>query len=85
MNFRLFRKSAANAARNWPPDAKKQVSMGLNLYNQEVFIIKLARELLFDGYQDDMIDMALYTSKATSNTLNIPYDRFGWFYNVSIL
>lgn len=56
--------------------------MGLNLYNQQVFVVKEARELLFDGYQDDLIDMARYLSKVSFRSSSIPYDRFGWFYKV---
>lgn len=61
---------------------KKQVSMGLTLYNQQTFVVKSARELLFDGYQDDMIDMARVLGPASIRKFSIPYDRFGWFYQV---
>lgn len=62
---------------------QKQVSMGLTLYNQHTFVTKLARELLFDGYEEDLIDMANEMSKLGAFKLNIPYDRFGWMYRVS--
>lgn len=57
--------------------------MGLNLYNQHAFVVKEARELLFDGYEEDLIDMANEMSKLGAFKLNIPYDRFGWLYGVS--
>lgn len=63
---------------------QKQVSMGLNLYSQQVYIVKEARELLFDGYQDELIDMAREVARVSPVKLNIPYDRFGWFYGVRI-
>lgn len=58
--------------------------MGLNLYSQQVYIVKEARELLFDGYQDELIDMAREVARVSPVKLNIPYDRFGWFYGVCI-
>lgn len=61
---------------------QRQVSMGLNLYSQEAFITKTAHELLFDGYQDDLIDMARIMADFGTFDVTIPYDRFGWFYGV---
>lgn len=58
--------------------------MGLSLYNQQAFITKDARELLFEGYEDDLINMAQEISRFGAFELNIPYDRFGWMYGVSI-
>lgn len=62
---------------------QKQVSMGLSMYSQQTFVVKEARELLFDGYEEDLIDMAHEMSKLGAFKLNIPYDRFGWLYAVS--
>lgn len=62
---------------------QKQVSMGLNLYNQQAFVTKDAREMLFEGYEDDLINMAQEISNYGPIKLNIPYDRFGWLYGVS--
>lgn len=77
------KQSAASTARNWNFIRQKQVSVGLNLYNQKAYIIKEARELLFDGYQDDLIDMARDLAVFDPEAFSIPYDRFGWFYKVS--
>lgn len=63
---------------------QKQVSMGLNLYNQHTFVVKEARELLFDGYEEDLIDMANELAKFGTIKLKIPYDKFGWMYGVSL-
>lgn len=63
---------------------QKTVSLGLNMYNQEVFIVKSARELLFEGYQDDMIDMARAMPSLNEHEISVPFDRFGWFYMVSL-
>lgn len=34
---------------------RKTVSFGLNAYKQELAVTKTARELLFEGYEDDMV------------------------------
>ena len=62
---------------------QKSVSMGLSLYDQNIYVRKTASELLFEGYQDDLIDMARDISGFGKDKFNIPYDRFGWFYGVS--
>lgn len=59
--------------------------MGLSLYNQQAFVTKEARELLFEGYEDDLISMAQQISQYGPIKLNIPYDRFGWMYGVSLI
>lgn len=63
---------------------QKQVSMGLNMYNQQTYVTKEAHELLFDGYEEDLINMANEMSKYGAFALDIPYDRFGWMYGVSL-
>lgn len=68
--------SAAHRARRWDYIRRKGVSMGLKLYNQEVSVIKTAGELLFDGYEDDMVLMGKHMFDADE----VPFDRVGWFY-----
>lgn len=75
-----------HSSRHWGYMMQKQVSMGLNLYQHQAFITKEARELLFEGYEDDLIDMAHEVAKfGNPFKLNIPYDRFGWFYQVRVV
>lgn len=62
---------------------KKKVSIGLNVYHQEVVTSKTAGELLFEGYEDHMVLMGKEGLVEGFNTLDIPYDRIGWFYLVS--
>lgn len=77
------RQSAAAKAMYWPYMQRKAVSMGLTIYGEKSHIVKPARELLFEGYQSDLIDMARDMSSFEGKSLDIPYDRFGWFYQVS--
>lgn len=79
----FYTQSAAHTARNWNYILQRQVSMGLNMYEQQAFIVKEARELLFDGYQDGLISIASDMSHLLPFKLEIPYDRFGWMYGVS--
>lgn len=61
---------------------KKKISLGLNVYQQELVISKSARELLFEGYEDDMVLMGKEGLIEGFNAQDIPYDRIGWFYLV---
>ncbi|KAL1376210.1 hypothetical protein pipiens_017029, partial [Culex pipiens pipiens] len=68
--------SAANRARSWNYVKQKGVSMGLGLYDQDVYVVKTAGELLFDGYEDNMVLMG----KQLFDASEVPFDRVGWFY-----
>lgn len=68
---------------SWSYLKQKSVSMGLKVYDQKVYVIKPARELLFEGYQDDMIDVAReMPSLIDDDSVTVPFDKFGWFYMV---
>ncbi|XP_055605686.1 protein peste-like [Uranotaenia lowii] len=69
-------RSAAAKARHSSYILQKGISMGLGLYEHQVHVVKTAAELLFDGYEDDMVLMA----KQFYNADEVPFDRVGWFY-----
>jgi hypothetical protein len=48
--------------------------------NQKVHVTKNATEWLFDGYDDQMINLA--KDNPFLDAGDIPFDRFGWFYMV---
>lgn len=73
--------SAANRARSWNYVKQKGVSMGLGLYDQDVYVVKTAGELLFDGYEDNMVLMG----KQLFDASEVPFDRVGWFYTVGLI
>lgn len=59
----------------------KGVEFSLALYGQKLHITKTASEWLFEGYDDPIITVA----KDIASILgvgDIPFDRFGWFYQV---
>lgn len=69
-------KSAAYTARFFNIIMK----MGLNLIlmgRAQVTVTKSVRELLFDGYDDPLLDLI---REANLPNVNLPFDRFGWFY-----
>lgn len=62
---------------------RKLVSVGLSAYKQQLVHSKTARELLFEGYEDDMVLMGREGLIEGFDVQDIPYDRIGWFYLVS--
>jgi scavenger receptor class B protein 1 len=48
------------------------------MYKQNFSVTKTAAELMFEGYEDDMITMA----KSFGSMGQVPFDRVGWFYKV---
>lgn len=61
---------------------QKLISIGLNAYDQKIAVSKTARELLFDGYEDDMVLMGREGLIEGFEVQDNPYDRIGWFYLV---
>lgn len=60
--------------------AKKKVDFALSFYREEIHITKTVRELLFDGYEDHLINAA--------NTYGLlggkkSPEKIGYMYNVS--
>lgn len=64
---------------------RKHVSIGLNVYKQNLTTTKTARELLFEGYEDDMVLIGREGLIEGFDVKDIPYDRIGWFYLVKLL
>lgn len=59
------------------------VAIALSFYSQKLHITKTASQWLFEGYEDPIIDVA----KGIASILgvgDVPFDRFGWFYMVSV-
>lgn len=63
---------------------RKHVSLGLKVYEQELATSKTARELLFEGYEDNMVLMGREGLVEGFEVQDNPYDRIGWFYLVRI-
>lgn len=74
---------ASAQARNMEYVKRKHVSIGLNVYEQKLAVSFAARELLFEGYEDNMVLMGRGGLVEGFDVSDIPYDRIGWFYLVS--
>lgn len=51
----------------------------MRVLDQKLIITKTVNELLFEGYDDKMLDIA-----RRFNVTQIPFSKFGWFFSVSI-
>lgn len=59
---------------------QKSLSVGLAIFQQRLHVTKTVRELLFEGYEDPLLDFA--KSLPPGATGGAPLvDRFGWFYS----
>lgn len=76
--------SAAAKARHWSPFRQGLVNAGLKMYRQPLAVTKTVDELLFTGYEDDMITTARAIPAFLGSDVEVPFDRFGWFYTVSV-
>ncbi|GBO98673.1 Protein peste [Eumeta japonica] len=70
--------SAIYRSRFWGFFQQKGLSMGLAMFNHKISVSKLAKELLFDGYEDSLLDLAKSLPSSTTGGAP-PVDRFGWF------
>ncbi|XP_028159775.1 protein peste-like [Ostrinia furnacalis] len=71
--------SAVYRSRFWGFFQQKGLSMGLAMFGQHISVSKLARELLFEGYEDSLLELAKSLPPSTTGGAP-PIDRFGWFY-----
>lgn len=55
---------------------KKAVNYFFIIKGEKIYIQKSVREILFDGYDDPLIDIA---SKLNISSLNLPFTKFAWF------
>ncbi|XP_073972730.1 protein croquemort-like [Rhodnius prolixus] len=51
----------------------------LKVEEKKVFVTKTVRELLFDGYSDELLNLTKKLERILK--IKIPFDKFGWFYN----
>lgn len=74
--------SAAAKSKYWSYLRQKGVNVGLKIYNQPLAVTKTVDELLFTGYEDDMITIARDMPGFFGEDVQVPFDKFGWFYTV---
>ncbi|XP_067623366.1 protein peste-like [Eurosta solidaginis] len=71
--------SAAGKAKRWNSARRNFVDVGLKMYGQEMSIARTIDEMLFTGYEDDMLAMAR-AMPLFGKDVQVPFDKFGWFY-----
>ncbi|CAF4893469.1 unnamed protein product [Pieris macdunnoughi] len=71
--------SAIYRAKYWGYLRQKTLSMALAMFGQGISVSKLAGELLFEGYDDPLMDIAKNLPASTTGGAP-PLDRFGLFY-----
>lgn len=65
--------------RHKPSFIRRMVNGVIELLEETRTVTKTARELLFEGYDDKLLEIAHKLN--VSDT--IPYTKFGWFHGVS--
>lgn len=68
--------------RNWNYVVKKGFSLTLSTLISNTSVTKSVGELLFDGYEDNLLNMAR-NMPFLANTGIPDYDKFAWFYMVN--
>ncbi|XP_013149053.1 PREDICTED: protein croquemort-like [Papilio polytes] len=71
--------SAVYRSRDWGFIRQKGLAMGLAMFGHHLSISKLATELLFEGYDDPLLDLAK-SLPASATGGAPPVDKFGLFY-----
>jgi scavenger receptor class B, member 1 len=79
-NINIVVAGAASLAEKMEYEQKKFVSLGFHGYDQTLFSSKTARELLFEGYEDNMVTFGRLGKIEGFDPNDIPFDRIGWFY-----
>lgn len=77
-NLNVFSASVGYFVRHGDLITKLGANALLTLRGGSLFITKTVRELLYDGYQDPLID---FFREAESPLFVVPFDKFGWFVN----
>ncbi|OWR45788.1 scavenger receptor class B member 3 [Danaus plexippus plexippus] len=69
--------TVAYVLRNQHPLLKVPVDVFMRMFHDNMFLTAPVRNWLFDGIEDPVLDVANHFPDLP---INIPYDRFGWFY-----
>jgi len=77
-------KSAATAIRFQSRVIKTGFNQFIDQVGSELFIKQPVRALLFEGYSDPLLDVAGLVPENLNISIPQGYDKFGWFYGVSL-
>ncbi|XP_050347319.1 protein croquemort-like [Nymphalis io] len=69
--------TVAYVMRRQPAIIKVPVDVFMRMYHDDMFVSAKVSDWLFDGIDDPILDIA---QRFPDLPINIPYDKFGWFY-----
>lgn len=75
-NLNVISATVAYTARSMPSILKIPVNYILNERGGSLMVTKTVRQLIFDGYDDVLLDFL----KDSELPYDLPFDKFGWFY-----
>lgn len=75
-NLNVISTTVAYTMRNMNTVFKMVVNLMLNEKGGSLFVTKSVRELIFDGYDDELLK---FLKGFNITGFNIPFERFGWF------
>jgi hypothetical protein len=75
--------TAAYAVRDYASWIKFFLNLAMRGLRTKYHVTKKAREFLFEGYNDPLLDLAAHLPPGIT-PVAIPFDKFGWFYTVSL-
>lgn len=79
-NELFIHQTVSHIVRYQPTIVKVPVDVFLRMYHDDLFLTANVSSWLFDGIDDPVLDIA---GRFPNLPIHIPYDKFGWFYNVS--
>nr|XP_014087330.1 protein peste [Bactrocera oleae]XP_036214771.1 protein peste [Bactrocera oleae]XP_036214772.1 protein peste [Bactrocera oleae] len=71
--------SLAAKAKRWSSLRRRVIDIALNVYNGDISLTKSVNELLFEGYDDVLLNMANYLPTSLID-VKVPFDKFGYCY-----
>lgn len=80
-NLNIIVATVAYTVRDQHYLVKRGVNFFLKEKERSLISTHTVNELLFEGYEDPLLVLA---KKLNISGLNIPFDKFGWFYGVSV-
>jgi len=75
--------TAAYAIRKDSRFIKAMLNIAINSFFTQIHVSRKVREFIFEGYSDPLLDLAKLIPAGIA-PISIPFDKFGWFYTVSL-
>jgi len=76
-NLNVIAATVAHAVKDKNIIVRRAVDFLMREKERSLIVKKTVREWIFDGYEDELLNLL---QKLNISALNIPFDRFGWFF-----